>query len=295
MKLERVVVGTDFSAPSIAAAQWVAGQFARGAEVVLAHVISIPAVPPIVQSRFPRRDLLVDTVRAGADAKLREMSLSLAAGRIWREIREGPPVESLAALADEFSADLIAAGAHGERAGRLGGLGSTAEHLVRASATPILLVTHPRGTPPTHILVAMSDLDDAPEALKWVGALHARFGARVTAMHVVTSGVSGGALTAAAIVSGAVPVDPRALRVPDEVPDRWVERAVAAGVTRDRASSEVAFGDPVAEILSATKRLGVDLVVMGRRGKGKLRRAVLGSVVDGVLRGATCPVLVVPE
>jgi len=34
---------------------------------------------------------------------------------------------------------------------------------------------------------------------------------------------------------------------------------------------------------------------MGRRGKGKLRRAVLGSVVDGVLRGATCPVLVVPE
>jgi nucleotide-binding universal stress UspA family protein len=248
MKLERVVVGTDFSAPSIAAAQWVAGQFARGAEVVLAHVISIPAVPPIVQSRFPRRDLLVDTVRAGADAKLREMSL-----------------------------------------------GSTAEHLVRASATPILLVTHPRGTPPTHILVAMGDVDDAPEALKWVGALHARFGARVTAMHVVTSGVSGGALTAAAIVSGAVPVDPRALRVPDEAPDRWVERAVAAGVTRDRASSEVAFGDPVAEILSATKRLGVDLVVMGRRGKGKLRRAVLGSVVDGVLRGATCPVLVVPE
>src|SRR5688572_22820251 len=93
MKLERVVVGTDFSAPSIAAAQWVAGQFAREAEVVLAHVISIPAVPPIVQSRFPRRDLLVDTVRAGADAKLREMSLSLAAGRIWMEIREGPPVE----------------------------------------------------------------------------------------------------------------------------------------------------------------------------------------------------------
>jgi nucleotide-binding universal stress UspA family protein len=223
------------------------------------------------------------------------MSLSLAAGRIWMEIREGPPVESLAALADEFSADLIAAGAHGERAGRLEGLGSTAEHLVRASATPILLVTHPRSTPPTHILVPMGEPDDEPEALKWVAALHARFGARVTTMHVATSGVSGGALTAAAIVSGAVPVDPRALRAPDEAPDRWVERAVAAGVTRGRASSEVVFGDPATEILSAMRRLDVDLVVMGRRGKGKLRRAVLGSVVDGVLRGATCPVLVVPE
>ena len=295
MKLDRVVIGTDFSAPSVAAAQWVAGHFARGAEVVLAHVISLPAVPPIVRNRFPRRELLVDTLRAGADTKLREMSLSLSADRIWLEIREGEPVESLATVADEFSADLIAAGTHGERPARFEGLGSTAEHLVRASARPTLLVTHPRSTPPTHILVAMDDLDGAPEAMKWVGALHARFGARVTAMHVITSGVSGSALTAAAIVSGAVPVDPRTPHVTDDTPDRWVERVVAAGVTRDRASAEVAFGIPATEILGATTRLDVDLVVMGRRGKGNLRRAVLGSVVDGVLRGAPCPVLVVPE
>ena len=38
-----------------------------------------------------------------------------------------------------------------------------------------------------------------------------------------------------------------------------------------------------------------DLVVMGRRDAGNFRRAVLGSVVERVLHGARCPVLVVPE
>jgi nucleotide-binding universal stress UspA family protein len=57
----------------------------------------------------------------------------------------------------------------------------------------------------------------------------------------------------------------------------------------------VVSGEPTREILAAAKRLDADLIVMGRHGHGNLRRAVLGSVVEGVLRGAPCPVLVVPE
>jgi nucleotide-binding universal stress UspA family protein len=34
---------------------------------------------------------------------------------------------------------------------------------------------------------------------------------------------------------------------------------------------------------------------MARRATGNLRRVGLGSVVEGVLHGAPCPVLVVPE
>jgi nucleotide-binding universal stress UspA family protein len=79
------------------------------------------------------------------------------------------------------------------------------------------------------------------------------------------------------------------------MPDRWLEGAVSAGVPRERANSEVSFGEPTSEILSAAERLGVDLIVVGRHGEGNLRRALLGSVVDGVLRGSKCPVLVVPE
>lgn len=295
LKLERVVVGIDFSAPSIEAVQWVAHHLAAGAELVLVHVISVPEPPPIMRSRFPRRDLLVETLREGADKRLREISLSLGAERVWLEIREGEPVECLTRLADDFSADMVVAGTHGERAGVMDGLGSTAEHLVRVCARPVVLVTRPRPTSPSHVLVPLEHLQDGTQALGWSGALSRRFNARVTAMHVATSHpVARVAFTAAAIVSGTA-IDTADSFETKEPPDVWAERAVAAGVPRLRAAGEVVTGDPTREILAAIDRLGVDLVVMGRPTTGNVRRALLGSVVGGVLHRATCPVLVVPE
>jgi nucleotide-binding universal stress UspA family protein len=147
----------------------------------------------------------------------------------------------------------------------------------------------------SHILIALDKPGAAPHALQWASLLSARYEANVTLMHVVTSGVAGGALAAAAVVAGAVPVDLRAQRALAEDRGQWLQLAVDAGIPSERASSEVASGVPAIEILRATERLQADLVVMGRHGTGTVRRAVLGSVVDGVLRGATCPVLVVPE
>ena len=296
MKLERVVIGIDFSRPSVETAQWVARQFAPGADLILVHAISMPEPPPIVRRRFPRRDLLVDTIREGAEKKLRELSLSLSADRVWLEIREGSPVECLDAVAEEYSADVIVAGAHGERTGLLNGLGSTAEHLVRGSRRPVLLVTDPpRLTPPSHILLAVERAESAQEALRWASALSRWFSAKVTAMHVVSSAVASGALAAAAVLSGTSPVDLTARRSLTEPPDRWLECVVAAGVPSNRANSETAFGEASHELLNAAERLQADLVVMGRRDAGNFRRAVLGSVVERVLHGARCPVLVVPE
>ena len=295
MKVERVVVGIDFSPSSVDAASWVARYFASGAELVLVHVISIPEPPPIVRSKFARRDLLIGTVREGAEKRLREISLSLSADRVWLELREGEPVECITAVAEDFSADLVVAGAHGERAGLLEGVGSTADHLVRASARPVLLVTHPRLTTPRHVLVPLDKPEHAVGVLSWASALSQRFAARVTAMHVVTGGVASGALAALAVVSGTPPVGVGTPLVVAEGSDRWLEGAVAAGVPREQASSEVVAGEPTREILAAARRLETDLIVMARRGTGNLRRAVLGSVVEGVLRDASCPVLVVPE
>ena len=296
MKLEKLVIGIDFSAHSVEAARWAALHFAPGAELVLVHVISIPEAPPIVRSRFPRRDLLIETVRQGAEKRLRELSLSLNANRVWLEIREGDPVKALIEVAADYSADIIVGGAHGERPGVQEGLGTTAEHLVRAASCPVLLHAGPGLTPPSHILVPVDKSEHADRALRWAGELSRRFGMHVTALHVVTAGIASSALAAATIVSGVPPIDdPRTHVATAAMSDQWLENAVAAGVPRERASSEVAFGEPTREILSAVERLGVDLIVMGRRGEGNIRRAVLGSVVDGVLRAATCPVLIVPE
>jgi nucleotide-binding universal stress UspA family protein len=295
MKIERVVVGIDFSTPSVDAARWVSQYFAPGAELVLAHVISIPEPPPIVRGKFPRRDLLIDTLREGAEKRLREISLSLGADRVWLELREGEPVECIAALAEDFSAELVVAGAHGERAGLVEGLGSTADRLVRSSTRPVMLVTRPRLTTPRHVLVPVDKPDHAGSALSWCSTLSQRFGARVTAMHVMTGGVASGALAALAVVSGTPPRDLGTPLAVAEGSDRLLEGVVAAGVPREQASSEIVTGEPTREILAAATRLDTDLIIMGRRGTGNLRRAVLGSVVAGVLRAAPCPVLVVPE
>ena len=40
------------------------------------------------------------------------------------------------------------------------------------------------------------------------------------------------------------------------------------------------------------EEVSADVIVMGTRGRGPLRRAFLGSISDYVLRNATCPVMV---
>jgi nucleotide-binding universal stress UspA family protein len=50
------------------------------------------------------------------------------------------------------------------------------------------------------------------------------------------------------------------------------------------------------QIVRVAEDIGSGLIVMGRRGLGGVRRALMGSVSDSVVRHAHCPVLVVrPE
>jgi hypothetical protein len=52
---------------------------------------------------------------------------------------------------------------------------------------------------------------------------------------------------------------------------------------------------PVTAILSADSTLKPDLVVLGTRGYGRFRRALLGSVAAEVMHTLQCDVLLVPE
>ena len=56
---------------------------------------------------------------------------------------------------------------------------------------------------------------------------------------------------------------------------------------------EVASGDPAHTLVDIVERFGCDMVVMGARGTGTVRSALLGSVSNEVLHAAGVPVMIV--
>ena len=70
-------------------------------------------------------------------------------------------------------------------------------------------------------------------------------------------------------------------------------RVKAAGGTV--AGTHLRMGAVALEIVALAEALGVGLIVMGSRGLGGVRRALMGSVSDSVVRHAHCPVLVVRQ
>jgi nucleotide-binding universal stress UspA family protein len=60
-----------------------------------------------------------------------------------------------------------------------------------------------------------------------------------------------------------------------------------------RADVIVRVGHPVRDVVDAARRQAADLVIMGTHGRTGLQHMLLGSVAEGVLRQAPCPVLVV--
>ncbi|KAJ0095765.1 hypothetical protein Patl1_14983 [Pistacia atlantica] len=54
-------------------------------------------------------------------------------------------------------------------------------------------------------------------------------------------------------------------------------------------------GDPRAAICSAVEKLNINMLILGQRGLGKIKRALIGSVSNYCIQYAKCPVLVVKK
>jgi nucleotide-binding universal stress UspA family protein len=89
--------------------------------------------------------------------------------------------------------------------------------------------------------------------------------------------------------TGLVPFDPVMYR--SELREKMQQLAVRAGGVE--VETRLAEGNPVAAVLHAAAELHADLVVMGTHGWTGLRRLLMGSVAEAVLRQAPCPVLTV--
>ena len=75
--------------------------------------------------------------------------------------------------------------------------------------------------------------------------------------------------------------------------EEQVQKITEAG--GEIAGAHPRFGRPYAEIVHLAEELEAGIVVVGSRGAGGVRRALLGSVSDSVVRHAHCPVLVVRQ
>jgi len=77
---------------------------------------------------------------------------------------------------------------------------------------------------------------------------------------------------------------------------RRVEKLAAEATLRGiTAHPHLVRGAYAETILREAERLGAGIIVLGSHGHGRLYTLLVGSVAEGVLRGAKVPVLVVPR
>jgi nucleotide-binding universal stress UspA family protein len=82
-------------------------------------------------------------------------------------------------------------------------------------------------------------------------------------------------------------------RTERELLDEEVEKVRSAGGTV--AQAHLSMGRAASEIVDVAEEIEAGLIVMGSTGQGGIRRALLGSVSESVVKHAHCPVLVVRE
>lgn len=287
---DRVVAGIDFSEASRAAARWVARCFATDSEIVLVHAWEAARIPAFMEGRFDARLAQEETVRRGAEARLREFGDELRADRMMIDARPGSPAECLAAAALDHDADLIVVGRHADRPGVWRLLSSTAERLLHIASVPVLLATDDvGGMPPTNVLVPVDDSALAAEVLSRAAAFCTRSGARLTVLHALAPALIGriGLVSSSGATAG---IENDMLTAAEVWTRSHVEGYAGSDVP---AEVIVVIDQPAAAILSAARRIGADLIIMGSRGAGSVGRRIVGSVARSVLNDAPCPVLVV--
>jgi nucleotide-binding universal stress UspA family protein len=77
--------------------------------------------------------------------------------------------------------------------------------------------------------------------------------------------------------------------------ERELDKAIATAEARlhDRLCRRTEAGDPMRKILEVATADKADLIVMGTHGRVGRLHALVGSVAEGVVRSAPCPVLTV--
>lgn len=135
------------------------------------------------------------------------------------------------------------------------------------------------------ILIAVDESAFAAHAADIGTELARSLGAEVAFVTVIDTSIGGPA-------QDSIPADLWMATAEREAKDRLA-------AYRDRAAAHppaltfTVSGKPATKIVQAAANWPADVIVMGTHGRGVVANMLLGSVAQGVLRSADCPVLIV--
>lgn len=288
IRFQKILCPVDFFPGSLHAFDY-ALKLAKnyGARVTALHVIE-PIIPTVYEPAFSVPDL-TNQLEKESKRLLKELGSKAA--------KLGVPLESQVKLGDinteirqvieKTKADLVVVGTHGSKGFERWLMGSVTEKLMRHCPVPLLVIGGRRKTdaPPPDIggiLVTTDFSDGTADALTYAYSIAQECQTKVDLLHVVDE-----------VAWLEMPPGIRE-SVIDGV-RKNLDRLVPA---RARAQCEthttVATGTPYRAILKTAKKDKVGLIVMNVHGKGMLDRVLVGSTAERVVRGAECPVLLIP-
>lgn len=241
----------------------------------------------------PHDDASVAQARSVADRQLaRAAAVASSCGRrgddglLFVALARGAAYAEIADRAHHSQAELIVVGRHGERSFGELLIGSTAERVIRTGSVSVLVVAGPPAASYRRPLVAFDGSASARLALELTARLCAGSHSEIDVLQVIPP--------ARVPIGGDLPIAATALspRAALAHARAEIDEVLAALDLDVRWRVHVAEGEPRAQILATAQARGSDLVALGTHGRTGLRRALLGSVAEAVVRAATTDVLV---
>ena len=209
--------------------------------------------------------------------------------------------EEIVDCAEDIGAGLIVMGSRGLGGLRRALLGSTADSVVRHAHCPVMVVRRGERVDERllsgKVVVAVDGSEESNLAARTAADLFQAAGSELHVVHVRPAPSARErllAVQAAYELSGEQPdLDSQVQREIQQRLDEEVRRIEEAG--GEVAQTHGLVGHPEREIVNVAEDLEAGLIVMGSRGLGAIRRALMDSVSEAVVRHAHCPVMVVRD
>lgn len=201
----------------------------------------------------------------------------------------GPRLAVINHLADTLDIDLLVIGARGQGFLKHRLLGSTASRIIRKSVNhPVLVVKHPPHGAYQKVLIPMDFSVASVRAIQM--AMQLAPGAEITLLHAFQVPFEG-QIAYAGLDEDVVKQYRISAR--DKALMNIRDSADAAGLDVGEYTPLIVHGDPSQSVLDQEQQFDIDLIVMGKHGKGFTEELLLGSVTKHVLEESQCDVLVV--